>query len=192
MNTEQSEIGGIYIKALTDYSEEAYSDEDGFLSVFIKILSIALINDNVIISQGSIKVNMDGVIAYSAQITLFPSGWYQGCFYLRLIDSPNPKNMSEYIQKAGEVFTKSITVQAIDNLGIPVSGLELTFTPLTDSYLSISNPPAKEVFLQLDDQPVSKIRSTTNASGYVQFDNIKVNTYIFIIGALRILRYLFL
>ena len=153
---------------------QAYSDRDGFLSIFVKILTLSLFNDS--FGVGFIKVNIDGVIAYSTLVQLFPTGWYQqSCFHLKLIHGPDTKNLSEYLQIAGQVFTTTIMVQAIDNLGEPVSDLSLTLTPLTNSYLTISRQPKMENFMNIDSETIEKFIIKTNASGFAEFSDIKVN-----------------
>ena len=167
-NTEQS---GIILKAVQ--GEKDYSDSDGFLSSFVKIISIS----SILYGKGRIQISIDGLFAYSNEIVLWPSGKLSGCFHLRLIECPDIKT-DEYIQTAGVLFTKSIKVLAIDNIGSPVSGVAITFTPLTDSYSSISNQPSPQIFFKLDDVPKTNLQAITDKDGYAVLDKLKVIYYI--------------
>ena len=154
-------------------SPESYSDADGFLSIFVKLLSIStekFINN---IARGQIAINIDGHFIYSTMINLYVTNGYATCQALKLIDSPDIKNETEYKQLVQQTFTKSITVQAIDNIGLPVKGVTLTFIPETNSYISLSNPPSSHDFMKLGTDP-SLYQSTTDSQGYATFSSIRV------------------
>ena len=124
-------------------------------------------------------MNIDGIIAYSNTISLYTSNWLRGCFFLRLIEAPNPNEETEYVQTTGQVFTQEIKVQAIDNLGLPAKGVKVKFTPLTNLYLSISAQPSPNIFMELDEQG-PKLEAMTDQDGYATLDQIKVYIYIYI------------
>ena len=166
---------------LTDYSSDAYSDTDGFLPILIKLQSMSTHNKETYHIHGLIKVMIDGIVAYSSETNLWPSSSLEGCFALKMIESIDIKE-AEYIQNIEQIFTKTIKVQAIDNIGLPVADVNLTFTPMISQYVSISKQPPPKSFMELDENPISKIEVLTDSDGYAIFDQINViYIYIYII-----------